>query len=134
MKRQQTNIEDYTKYVVPSENGDVFVDTEIFKHRKTLGNKIWDLLTLFSGEGNKKNIADFEFVPSDNYLARQEFNAVRNRLYKAVAKRDGEFCQKCGTTEDLTLDHIEALSRGGSNDVSNLRILCRSHNSQKGAK
>lgn len=40
----------------------------------------------------------------------------------------------CGISEALTLDHIEPLSRGGSDDLENLQFLCRSHNSQKGAR
>lgn len=38
----------------------------------------------------------------------------------------------CGVTKDLTLDHVIALSRGGTDDLSNLQFLCRPHNSQKG--
>lgn len=40
----------------------------------------------------------------------------------------------CSITQGLTLDHVDPLSRGGTDDVSNLQFLCRSHNSQKGAK
>ena len=46
-------------------------------------------------------------------------------------------CVVCGHTgtEDnpLTADHIIPLSKGGTNDISNLRSLCRYHNSQRGA-
>lgn len=38
----------------------------------------------------------------------------------------------CGITDELSIDHIEPLSRGGSDDLSNLQFMCRSHNSQKG--
>ncbi len=34
--------------------------------------------------------------------------------------------------EDLTIDHIAPLSKGGTDDLDNLRFLCRSHNSKKG--
>jgi 5-methylcytosine-specific restriction endonuclease McrA len=33
-----------------------------------------------------------------------------------------------------TIDHIIPVSRGGTNDVDNLRLLCRSCNSKKGAR
>jgi 5-methylcytosine-specific restriction endonuclease McrA len=39
------------------------------------------------------------------------------------------FCEMCGTTKDLTTDHIIPLSDGGISVWSNLRVLCRSHNS-----
>lgn len=51
-----------------------------------------------------------------------------------VHRRDGYRCCNCGSSADLTLDHIEPWSLGGSDHVSNLRTLCRSCNSRKGAK
>lgn len=44
------------------------------------------------------------------------------------------WCSVCGATADLTGDHIVPLSRGGSNDRANCRVLCRSCNSAKGAR
>ena len=40
-------------------------------------------------------------------------------------------CVVCHTEDDLTLDHIISLSKGGLNVLENLQILCRKHNSQK---
>lgn len=54
----------------------------------------------------------------------------RQRIYK----RDGNACVACGSTSELTLDHIVPLARGGTNLDSNLRTLCHSCNNQKGAK
>lgn len=137
-KKQDTtgtyNPADYSKYFIPQDNGDTLVDNEIFKHRKTLGNKIWNLLRLFTGSGDNDDIKEFAQVPDDTYLARNKFSAIRGVLFKQVAARDGEYCQICNTKQDLTLDHIIPLSRGGSNAIDNMQILCRKHNSQKGAK
>lgn len=52
----------------------------------------------------------------------------------AIYRRDGYACMTCGSQSDLTIDHIQAVSLGGSNDPSNLRTLCRSCNSTKGAR
>ena len=45
---------------------------------------------------------------------------------KAVAKRDGLKCKKCGELdiEKLTVDHIRPISLGGSTKVKNLQFLC----------
>ncbi len=130
---KKLRVTDYTKYFIPTSDG-VLVDSEIFKRRTHLGEKVWDLLKLMSGVGTSEDIAEFEHVVDDLYLARKEFDAIRDLLFNALVKCDGEFCKQCGSRDDLTVDHIIALSRGGSNDLSNLQILCRTHNSSKGAR
>lgn len=50
---------------------------------------------------------------------------------REVLKRDGHRCAKCGTSEQLTIDHIRSLEMHGSNHPSNLQILCRTCNSSK---
>jgi hypothetical protein len=67
-------------------------------------------------------------------LRRSEFDSRQAQLMLALINRDGYICQHpgCGLQEDLTIDHIVPLSKGGSDDLSNLRLLCRKHNSKKG--
>jgi len=57
------------------------------------------------------------------------------RLYRKrqrIYKRDGYKCLACGNTEDLTLDHIVSVSKGGSNRDLNLQTLCGYCNCEKG--
>ncbi len=54
------------------------------------------------------------------------------RVRELVYRRDGHTCVDCGSTEDLTLDHIYPWSLGGSDHQSNLRTLCRTCNARKG--
>lgn len=49
----------------------------------------------------------------------------------AVLERDGHACQSCGSTADLTLDHVYPWSLGGPDTVENLQTLCRPCNSRK---
>lgn len=51
---------------------------------------------------------------------------------RAEAIRLQPWCSRCGRTDDLTGDHIQPLSLGGSNRPDNIRVLCRSCNSSKG--
>jgi 5-methylcytosine-specific restriction protein A len=52
----------------------------------------------------------------------------------ARAKKEHPWCVVCGATEDLTGDHIVPLRAGGRNVRSNVQVLCRTHNSSKGAR
>lgn len=49
----------------------------------------------------------------------------------AVWRRDGGKCARCGSREKLEYDHIVPVSRGGSNTVRNIELLCESCNRKK---
>jgi 5-methylcytosine-specific restriction endonuclease McrA len=53
---------------------------------------------------------------------------------KNIMKRDGLKCQYCGSTRDLTLDHIIPRSRGGEDSWENLVTACNKCNNRKGNK
>jgi len=63
---------------------------------------------------------------------RNEFAKIRGQLALALIHRDGYKCRVCQTTDQLTIDHIVPVSKGGNDDLDNLQWLCQSHNSQKG--
>lgn len=60
--------------------------------------------------------------------------AIPLNIRATVMERDGYQCVECDSTEWLTLDHIWPYSKGGRDTVENLRVLCRSCNSAKGAR
>ena len=47
-----------------------------------------------------------------------------------IYKRDGNKCQYCGATKDLTIDHIHPRSLGGPDTWENLVTACSSCNSK----
>lgn len=47
-----------------------------------------------------------------------------SRLAKQM-KAITPYCQQCGNIVGLECDHVVPLHKGGSNDVTNLRVLCR---------
>lgn len=49
-----------------------------------------------------------------------------------IFKRDGHTCQYCGSTKDLTLDHVMPRSRGGKSTWDNLITACKTCNNRKG--
>ena len=68
------------------------------------------------------------------YFANDYRKKIRVDVRRRVYDRDGHRCVECGTDADLTLDHIIPWSKGGDDTVANLRTLCRSCNSRKGAR
>lgn len=62
--------------------------------------------------------------------ARRE--AIPRAVQREVWQRDGGRCVECGTREKLCFDHIVPFSRGGSNTVRNLQLLCERCNLSKG--
>lgn len=67
-------------------------------------------------------------------VRRLEFASRRAELELALIARDGYVCAQtgCDAMSDLTIDHVQPLSKGGTDALENLRFLCRSHNSSKG--
>jgi len=67
---------------------------------------------------------------------RKKRGAIKN--YKAILNsllHKYKFkCVNCESKNNLTIDHIIPVSKGGTDDYSNLQILCKSCNSSKGNK
>lgn len=58
-------------------------------------------------------------------------NHTRSEWLRIMA-RDGYRCLKCGSTKQLSKDHVQPIASGGSDDASNLQTLCSPCNSAKG--
>lgn len=106
-------------YIVPKKGR--FTESSL---RKEISEIPIDILDYFKIEH-----PNFELIA--NIKKYRQETKTKEFLDKVYAKYTKE-CAVCGTTEDLTIDHILALSKGGTNDLDNIQILCVSHNSSKG--
>jgi 5-methylcytosine-specific restriction endonuclease McrA len=61
-------------------------------------------------------------------------NGVFTILPKEINKLLSSNCVNCNISEDITLDHIIPISRGGRHSIGNLQPLCKSCNSSKNSK
>jgi HNH endonuclease len=71
--------------------------------------------------------------PAGRRVANAQFEIIPVRAineHKTLAL--GWLCEHCGATDDLTLNHLVAVARGGSHDVTNAAVLCRRCNARKG--
>lgn len=73
-------------------------------------------------------------TPRHRNEARRHWESISRRIRPVILERDGFTCQWCGQDDDLEIDHIIPLARGGTNDPHNLQVLCRPCNRRKGAK
>ncbi len=70
-------------------------------------------------------------------ICRVERGKVSNKMRFAVYRRDGYRCRKCGRTdrhEDLEIDHIYPIAKGGKTTYDNLQTLCHKCNQKKSDK
>lgn len=83
----------------------------------------------FSEENKSKKI------PFNNNSKKSDRKPIPNRIRHQVFQRDNYRCCECGARlEDgatLEIDHIVPVSRGGTNDISNLQTLCKACNRGK---
>jgi 5-methylcytosine-specific restriction endonuclease McrA len=72
--------------------------------------------------------------PSRRLIGGAPVGSKRDEKRRRIYDRDGWRCVACGTSENLTLDHVVPRSRGGSDADSNLQTMCRSCNQDKADK
>lgn len=68
-------------------------------------------------------------------LCRVERGRVSNKMRFAIYERDGYKCCYCGRSpkyNDLEIDHIKPIAKGGKSTYDNLQTLCRTCNKNKG--
>ena len=87
---------------------------------------------------SRANQASYKQSPKGKDVARMSGN--KRRATKAGAESDGlsytklDKCVVCYSTENLTEEHLVALSNGGSDTLMNKTTMCQSCNSSKGAR
>jgi hypothetical protein len=71
--------------------------------------------------------------PSRGAAGERNSRIIPQDVKIAVSVRDQGMCVQCGSREDLHYDHKIPWSKGGSNTVNNIQLLCGSCNRIKGA-
>ena len=56
---------------------------------------------------------------------------IKNRIAQAIFKRDKYTCQYCGSNENLSVDHIKPITKGGTDRTINLITSCLPCNRKK---
>lgn len=77
---------------------------------------------------------EFETIDEDNLTIKQQRKRLTSAAKEKIFIRDKYECQYCGSKEELEIDHIIPLSKGGNNDDSNLITACHKCNNLKSDK
>lgn len=77
---------------------------------------------------------EYETIDEDNLTIKQMRKRLTESAKKNIFIRDKFECQYCGSKENLEIDHIIPLSKGGNNEDDNLITACHTCNNLKGDK
>jgi len=75
----------------------------------------------------RKKLLEEEFKD----LVKEGRERIPEEIRHEVWRRDGGKCAQCSGRENLEFDHIIPLSKGGSNTVRNIELLCEKCNREK---
>lgn len=92
----------------------------------------------------RPDVAQFFVIENGKWFLNEDWIAIDDRpmrfaipqkIQAIVLARQGKTCAYCGDTEGpFDFDHIFPVSKGGTNDPSNLTVACASCNRSKGGK
>lgn len=118
--------------------GEVVSDYELFKG-EYLPDLRFDSLAEFEGFAKGLRRLQQAEIERHNQTAATRASARPKgqnwaRTFVEIGRRDGFRCRRCGGADDLQLDHVNPISKGGTNDPDNLQLLCASCNLRKSAR
>lgn len=94
-----------------------------------LNCEYWHCRTLKSCLLNRNKVKTVRLV-----VKRKVKSRGLNKRVSSVLKKQNPWCLFCGIDNNLTIDHIKPKSKGGTNDIENLQVLCKKCNEIKGSK
>ena len=62
---------------------------------------------------------------------KRAYGSLTREVWLAVCEKYADTCIYCGSKERITIEHLTPVSRGGTNEASNLAPACLSCNSSK---
>lgn len=91
------------------------------------------LIRLYVGPGFP-HIRSVGQVTNADDIYSDDSKYIPSEVKRQVMMRDHERCVICGSKRNLEYDHDIPVSKGGSNTVNNIRILCKDCNRSKSGK
>lgn len=109
------------------------INGEIYEIKNETFNE--EQVTEIINQLNDKNRGFYNNKDIWDAICRVERGKVSNKMRFSIYKRDGYRCCICGRTgtfDDLEIDHIKPIAKGGKSTYDNLQTLCKRCNQEKG--
>ena len=94
----------------------------------------WEQEEADRARANEKYMAEVRAQTITDKEIEKRSRRISAEVKSAVFERDDGKCVKCGSSENIEFDHDIPFSKGGSNEVGNIQILCVKCNRQKSNK
>lgn len=90
-----------------------------------------DMATAYGLTGMLEKISHHIQFPYGERSYETPRKKLTQKLRIQVMERDKYKCQICKTHLSLSIDHVKPIAKNGTNDIGNLRTLCKPCNSSK---
>lgn len=120
-----------------SVNGTIISMRGIFNGWIVLKSSNDSLMKIFLSDIFPDSIFPLDFAKKENKKENttEKRDPISPKLRFEVFKRDKyvcQYCGACGPDVELEIDHVIPVSRGGTDDIKNLKTACFKCNSGKG--
>lgn len=132
----EANDESFAQWIIDNQDGKTLLPDFIFED---YGEKLANL-ERFRGKNKAVDVVLSYVEQTNMYKERKKkIPAIRkemainyDKIFVKIGRRDGFTCKQCDSAKnDLTIDHVMPVIKGGTNDLKNLQLLCRSCNIAK---
>ena len=139
----EAEIQELNRYVknlsseIERRDGIVFLITSLFSNPGITTEALKEKLTVWEQRIAEKKLflSELQNILEQIYDVYLTYPPDWESRRENVVVRDGNNCSECRSTKNLHLHHITPLARGGSNKLSNLKLLCSNcHSSAHGGR
>jgi hypothetical protein len=121
------------KHMSTHQETDEFCKSEAERQAKERAEK-WEQEEAERRKADERSLQRVKWEAIANKETEKRSRRVSTEVKRAVFERDEGKCVKCGSSENIEYDHDIPFSKGGSNGVRNIQLLCKECNRQKSNK
>jgi len=110
---------------------DELIREELIEEYEVDGKRYWQVLGWDHQKIDNPTVKHPNTDGCVEKFSRRLGGKQRQIIKQKLIDRDGEKCCHCDSKKNLAIDHIIPRSKGGSNELDNLQLLCKPCNNEK---